>query len=74
MDLINHYIEVLSNFSNGSMIGTIAVILEFVMRLVPTDKPKSIFYVLSGVVHLLGQMFNVLGDLLDKLIPQKVKQ
>ena len=53
--------------------GGLALILEFVLRLVPSEKPLSFAHL--GVKFLRGvcRVAEKTADLLDKLLPQNVK-
>ena len=72
MDIINHYIAVLSTFNVSQAVGTIAIVTEFALRLIKTEKPLSIIYGASSVIHGIGNLFSALGTLLDKIIPQRL--
>lgn len=50
--------------------ATIAVVLEFIFRMIPTQKPLSILHVIGAVAKKLGEILIQLGDLLDKVLPQ----
>ncbi len=53
--------------------AVVAMILEFVLRLVKSEKPLSILYIIAAVVKKIGDIFVKLGQLLDKVLPQKLK-
>ena len=53
--------------------GTVAIIMEFALRLFPTQKPASILHAISSTVHLLAGIFAGIGDFLDKILPQNLK-
>ena len=53
--------------------ATIAVILEFGLRLIKSKKPLSVLYGISVIVHKLGEILIKLGELLDKVLPQRLK-
>jgi len=59
--------------SATGMSATIAIVLEFVLRLVKSDKPLSILYVISNVIKKLSEILTKVSDLLDKVIPQRLK-
>lgn len=58
--------------SAAGMSATLAVIVEFVLRLIPSTKPLSILHLVAEVVKKVGGLCGLLGDLLDKILPQKV--
>lgn len=53
--------------------ATIAIVLEFAFRLIKTEKPLSILHLVAGVAKKLADGFKLLGDFLDKVLPQKLK-
>jgi len=60
--------------------GIIAIVLETVLRLIPSQKPLSILYMISDGVKVGAQACSKLGDLLsavgalsDKILPQRLK-
>ena len=48
-------------------------IAEYIFRKIKSKKPLSIFYAVSAILHSIGKISTKLGDLLDKIIPQKLK-
>lgn len=52
--------------------GTIAGILEFVLRLLPTQKPLSILWLIHDFLGALLKLLGAVNDLLDKVLPQKL--
>ena len=52
---------------------TIAIILDFAFRLIPSDKPKSVIYLVAEVVKKSGEFLVKLGQILDKVLGQKIK-
>lgn len=55
------------------MVATLAVVVEFVLRLIPSEKPKSIIYLVAAVVKSAGAVLSKIGEILDKILPQKLK-
>ena len=53
--------------------ATIAIVLEFTFRLIKTDKPLSILHLIGSIAKKLADGFKLLGDFLDKVLPQKLK-
>lgn len=63
-------------FIQDNLVGasaTIAIVLEFAFRLVKTEKPLSILHVVAGAAKKLADVFKLLGDFLDKVLPQRLK-
>jgi hypothetical protein len=50
----------------------VATILEFGLRLFPTEKPKSILLLIKVICELLGKIFGGISAFLDKVIPQQL--
>ena len=59
--------------SASGMSATVAVVIEFVLRLIPSEKPISILHVVAGFVRKLGDVSLAAASLLDKILPQKLK-
>jgi|LakMenEpi03Aug12_release.lakeMendotaPanAssembly.Ray.scaffolds.fasta_scaffold21525_5 hypothetical protein len=53
--------------------ATIAIVLEFVWRLVPSEKPKSVLHLISFVAKKLSEILAKIAELSDKVLPQKLK-
>ena len=49
------------------------IVLEMVMRMVKTDKPMSIIYIVSGFLKKSSELLSLIASLLDKVLPQRVK-
>jgi hypothetical protein len=52
---------------------SIALVLEFAFRLIPSQKPLSILYVAASALKKIGELCIKVGQLLDKVLPQKLK-
>lgn len=65
-------LEFLNSMSGAA--ATIAVVLEFVFRMIPTKKPLSICHVISKVMRMVGDILLTVATLLDKILPQKVEE
>jgi hypothetical protein len=70
MEFLNSILSYLSGAEG--MVATLAIVVEFVLRLVPSEKPRSIAYAVGGFVKVIGAVFTKLGELLDKILPQKL--
>jgi hypothetical protein len=73
--MIMEFLDKALNFllsAEGSA-ATIAVVFEFVLRLVPSQKPLSVMYIIAKVVSKVGEILVFIGKLLDKILPQKLK-
>jgi len=63
--------EFLSSAEGAS--ATIAIVLDFVWRLVPSEKPKSVLHMISFVAKKLSEVLAKVAEFLDKVLPQKLK-
>lgn len=72
MDFLNHLLAVLPDPS-APWIVSLSIGLEFLLRLVPSAKPLSILHLVGGAVRVVGSIFTKMADLLDKVLPQKLK-
>lgn len=63
--------EYLSQADNAS--ATILIILEVAFRLVPSEKPRSILIMIAKGAELSGKALVKLSEVLNKVIPQKLK-
>ena len=60
--------------ADAGFIVIIAGVIDFVFRLVKTDKPKSIAYFIAGAFHKLGALFEKIAMLMDKVLPQRTAE
>jgi hypothetical protein len=70
MDILQKALEFILSAEGASV--TIAIVLEFVFRMIPTQKPLSILHVVAKASHMIGQIFSALGKFLDRVLPQKL--
>ena len=70
-ELFAKIFEALSSVEGASM--TIALVMEFVFRIFPSQKPLSFLYVLAYILKKAGEISIKIGELLDKILPQKLK-
>jgi hypothetical protein len=70
-EIFNKAMDFLLSVEGASV--TIAIILDFAFRLIPSDKPKSVIYLVAEVVKKSGEFLVKLGQILDKVLGQKIK-
>ena len=58
---------------DGGVVGGIAIVVELLLRLVKSDRPRSIIHLVSRVMQAIAALIGRAGDLLDKVLPQKLK-
>ncbi len=73
MELLNQILTMVQGLSASSWIGAAIVVLEALMRFTPTQKPMGFLYLISDGVKVVGNILNAAGQLLDKILPQRIK-
>ena len=71
MEILNSIMEFL--VGHEGMVATLAVVVEFVLRLVPSEKPMGILQMVAGIVKAVGAILVKFGEISDKILPQKLK-
>jgi hypothetical protein len=71
MELINQILAFLTTATGAS--ATVAVVLELILRVVPSAKPLSLLYAAAAILKGVGSILVKAGELLDKVLPQKIK-
>jgi hypothetical protein len=71
MEFLDKVIAFFGTLEGQSVV--VAMALEFVFRLVKTEKPKSIAYFVADLCKKAGAAFGKAGEFLDKVLPQRVK-
>lgn len=49
------------------------IVLEMILRMWPSEKPKSILLMISSMIHMMASIFSGMASFLDKIIPQNLK-
>ena len=70
-ELFSKVMEYLSQADNAAV--TIAVVLEVALRLFPTEKPRSVLIMIAKGAELSGKALVKVSEVLNKIIPQKLK-
>lgn len=52
--------------------GIAAVVVDFLLRLIPSQKPLGVLYLVADAAKGAGAVFAKLGGLLDKVLPQRI--
>jgi hypothetical protein len=71
-DLFAKILELLSSVEGASV--TVAIVLDFVFRMIPSKKPLGVLHMIASSAKLLGEALLKLAALLDKVLPQKIKE
>lgn len=72
MEILDQILALLGSLG-PEVLATVAIVLEFALRLVPSDKPKSILHLIGAVARKVGEALVKIADILDKVLPQKLK-
>jgi hypothetical protein len=56
----------------GSIL-TISIIVEMAFRFFPSDKPLGILRMIASLMGKTGKLLIKISDLMDKVLPQKMK-
>jgi hypothetical protein len=54
------------------VLGGVALIVEALLRMLPTQKPLSILYLIDDSAKALGEFFGKVGNALDHVLPQRI--
>jgi hypothetical protein len=69
IDFIN---KVIASMPNGAVLSGIAIVVEAVLRMIPSQKPLSILYFAEDLLHAFGQLSKSTGDALNQILPQRI--
>jgi hypothetical protein len=69
--VIEQALALISSAEGASI--AIALVLEVVFRLIPSEKPLGIIIAVASIAKGVGQVLIKFSELLNKVIPQKVK-
>ena len=73
MDFINSIIASLNGVLSSPVLVSIAFVIELALRLVPSEKPKSLVLMVKGIFNACAKVFEILSAILDKVLPQNLK-
>lgn len=71
MEFLDKILAFLSSAEGASL--TIAVVVEFILRMIKSEKPLSILYLIANVAKKSGEILVKIGNLIDKVLPQRLK-
>jgi recombinational DNA repair protein (RecF pathway) len=71
MEFLDAVLAFLTNLSPTVVAGA-ALVLELVLRLFPSEKPKSILHLVSSGIRKVSDVLEGVANLLDKVLPQKL--
>jgi hypothetical protein len=54
--------------------ATIAVVLDFALRMMPSKKPLGVVHMVAKMIGMVGKVLVKVSEISDKVLPQKVKE
>ncbi len=57
----------------GAAAAPIGLIVDLILRLIPSEKPRGVLHYMGAVVKGLGSLFSKLAELSDSILPQNLK-
>jgi hypothetical protein len=60
--------------TDASTVGMLAIVLEFLLRYIPSAQPLSIVYWVAEFCKQFAQLLAAVGEFLDKIIGQKIQK
>lgn len=73
MEFLNGIMSWLEGFTSTQVYIMAITALEFIMRFVKTDKPQSVLHAVAMFLSKMGDVMKKVADILDKLLPQRLK-
>jgi DNA-binding HxlR family transcriptional regulator len=73
MEFLNNVIKGVESFGSGQLIMSVMIALEFAFRMIKSEKPLSIMYIVADGLKKVGELCSKLGSILDKILPQRLK-
>jgi hypothetical protein len=70
-DILNHLIAIVSSWQGAT--ASIAVVVEFLMRVIPSETPKSIAWGVANALHALGKLAELTAEFMDKILGNRTK-
>lgn len=78
LDILGKAMDAVGGVEGSAAI--IAVVIEAALRIIPSQKPLSIMYMIGDGVKMIGQVLSKgadlcikVGGLMDKVLPQRLK-
>jgi hypothetical protein len=71
-ELFAKLMEALSSVE-GSVV-TVALVLDFAFRMIPSKKPLSVLHVIAKGAKYVGEFLVKFAELADQVLPQKTKE
>jgi uncharacterized membrane protein (UPF0136 family) len=65
--------KIMEIITNPQVIMVVAVVAEFAMRLVKTEKPMSVIRMVANAMKGVGKVLIAVSEFADKVLPQKLK-
>lgn len=74
MEIVEMIEKVIGWIPGGEWSGAFVVagMIDFVLRMIPSEKPIGVMHLISGIVMASGKLLMKLAALMDKVLPQKL--
>lgn len=73
MEFLEKILEQLMSLEAGGLLTMIAIVVELALRFVKSSKPLSILYAVSAALKVIASIVSKAAELLDKILPQRIK-
>lgn len=70
MQFLTGLVNDLNSFSSGQVAASIAVVLEIVLRVIPSSKPMGVLITIGSWLTEIGSLFGATSKALDTVVPQ----
>lgn len=68
MEFLDKALEAVNGASTGSLLMILTMAVEVCLRLVKTEKPRSILYTASDAMKKISELMAKVAELLDKVM------
>lgn len=73
MESLNKVLEAVNHAMSAPVLMSVAIGMEFMFRMIKTEKPLSIAYMVADGLKKVGEIMSKCGQLMDKVLPQRLK-
>lgn len=64
--------KIVANMPSGAVLSGIGIVVEAVLRMIPSKKPLSVLYFAEDVIKAMGTLSGAVGNALDQILPQRI--
>ena len=73
MEFLDKIIAMFDGWSTSSTFVVVAGLVDFALRLLKTEKPIGVIHMIAGMLSRAGDVMKKASELLDKILPQRLK-